>query len=110
MDPYRAKIDRGALMHYLLARGDPLDLPLFRQQMPVFARHHAGSASRGLQPLNVRMVNQLVRDLRTSGAMTPRKLRIRFGRSLLSATADERGTARLLGLKTMASVRRYKQP
>lgn len=97
----------GALMHYLLARSDPMDRPLFRQQLPVFAGHHTASVRRGLRPLNTRMPSEIVRGLRASGTITPRKLRIRFGQSLLAATADERGTARLLGVKDVVSVRRY---
>jgi site-specific recombinase XerD len=100
----------GALMHYLLVRRDPVDLPLLQQGLPLFAQHRAGSIGRPLQPLNVRMVTQLLRDLRTSPTLTATSLRIRFGRKLLAATADERGTARLLGLKTLASVRRYLEP
>jgi len=97
----------GAVMRYLLARGDAANLPLHHQKLPVFARHDAGSGGKLAGPLHVNSVNGIVRKLRRSEMVTASSLRVRFGRSLLAATTDERGAARLLGLKRVRNVRRY---
>jgi len=97
----------GALMRYLLARSDPVNRPLLVQQAPVFARHDPPSTSRGMLPLHRMYVWKIIRKLRTTESLTTRSLRRRFGQRLLAATADERGTAELLGLKRVENVRRY---
>lgn len=97
----------GAVSHYLLMRSDPVDQPLLYRHLPLFARHDAGSAKGPLEPLSTRTINHILGNLSAMPGVTPRMLRVRFGRSVLAATMDERGTARLLGLKRLASVRRY---
>jgi integrase len=99
----------GALARYLQARGDPVDCPLLMWRAPVFARHDGRSAGQGLVPLGQHAVRRIIANLRRSGSATkPRDLRARFARRLLEATEDERGTARLLGLKQTWGVRRYR--
>lgn len=96
----------GALVRYLLARRDPAD-PLLAWKIPVFARHDTARAGDGLRPLHRRRISELLQKLRGVEGLTPRSLRVRFGQRVLEATADERGTARLLGLRRMKSMRRY---
>jgi ribosomal protein S19E (S16A) len=54
-------------------------------------------------------VASIIRKLRTAGGLTARSLRRRFGQRLLAATADERGTAGLLGLKRPENARPYRR-
>jgi integrase len=96
-----------ALAQYLAARNDPVAYPLLVWQAPVFARHDPSSVGRGLLPLGIKGVATILRELATSGPVRPRDLRARFGQRLLTATADVRGTAELMGLKDLPNVRRY---
>jgi site-specific recombinase XerD len=98
----------GALARYLEARGDPVAYPLLMWQAPVFARHDTSSAGPGLKPLSLNRVERIIAGLRKSGTTRAKDLRARFAQRLLEATTDERGTARLLGLKHVPSVRRYR--
>jgi integrase len=97
----------GALARYLAARGDPEGYPLFVWQAPVFARHDRSSQGPGLLPMHRPSVGRILQKLRRSEGLTARTLRRRFGRRLMAASADERGTAALMGIKYVANVRRY---
>jgi len=97
-----------ALARYFEARRDPVDCPLLLRQTPVFAQHDASKAGKALAPLVANRVGVVLRELRRSETVTARGLRVRFGRRLLAATEDEKGTARLLGIKGLDVVRRYR--
>ena len=97
-----------ALARYFEARRDPVDCPLLLRQTPVFAQHGPCSAGQGSAPLVANRVGVILRSLRSSERVTARGLRVRFGRRLLAATEDEKGTARLLGIKGLEVVRRYR--
>jgi site-specific recombinase XerD len=99
----------GALTRYLVARGDPVDRPLLVWQAPVFARHDSSCTRRGPLPMHHAAVGNLIRTLRSSEALTCRSLRRRFGQRLLAATGDERGTAKLLGIKRPKNARPYRR-
>jgi|GEM_PF-1832569 len=98
-----------ALARYFEARRDPVDRPQLLRQAPLFARHNLASAGKGLLPLDAGRVGKILRRLRTSETLTTRALRTRFAQRLLAATADEKGTARLLGIKGLKTVRRYRK-
>ena len=97
----------GAVARYLSARNDPVDCPLLVWRAPVFVRHDSVQVSAELRPLHRRHISRIVQGLRETEGLTARSFRVRFGRSVLEATRDERGTAALLGLGQMKSVRRY---
>jgi len=98
----------GALARYLETRRVPAGNPLLVWQAPVFARHDPRCPGPGLTPLGPNSVRQIIAVLRTSGATRAKDLRARFAQRLLEATMDERGTARLLGIKYLPGVRRYR--
>jgi site-specific recombinase XerD len=98
-----------ALARYLEARRDPVFCAHLLSQVPLFARHDLRSAGQGLQPLAAARVGKILKGLRSTEMLTARALRIRFGQRLLAATADEKGTAKLLGIKGLVPVRLYRE-
>ncbi len=99
-----------ALARYFEARRDPVHCPVLLRQVPLFARHGPRSAGQGPLPLDVSRVAKILKDLRATDTLTTQALRTRFAQRLLDATGDEKGTARLLGLKSLQTLRRYRSP
>ncbi len=96
-----------ALSHYLTARGDAVNYPLFQWNLPLFARHDPVSVGLPLQPLHRAAVTHMITTLSPQAGLGASALRTRFAHLVLAATEDEAGTAALMGLRNLRSVRRY---
>lgn len=96
-----------ALSRYLAAREDPAGYPLLLWHLPLFGRHDPASVGRPLEGLTAESAGRVLRWLAAGSGVGARDLRTRFGNRVLAATLDEVGTGELLGVKQLASVRRY---